>query len=96
MHSFALKFAKHLLTLSLKAGRTRYGNCIPANAFIPFGTTFEMPSGAMPDLRIDHVLLSPSVGARLRGAGVDREIRGWEKASDHAPTWVEIANDGSI
>ena len=27
-----------------------------------------------------------------RGAGVDREIRGWEKASDHAPTWVEIAN----
>jgi exodeoxyribonuclease III len=43
-------------------------------------------------LRIDHLLLSPSVAARLAGAGVDREIRGWEKASDHAPTWVEIAN----
>lgn len=41
-------------------------------------------------LRIDHLLLSPSVAARLVGANVDREIRGWEKASDHAPTWVEI------
>ena len=41
-------------------------------------------------LRIDHLLLSPSIKARLGGAGVDREIRGWEKASDHAPTWVEI------
>jgi exodeoxyribonuclease III len=43
-------------------------------------------------LRIDHLLLSPSVAPRLVGAGVDREIRGWEKSSDHAPTWVEIAN----
>jgi exodeoxyribonuclease-3 len=43
-------------------------------------------------LRIDHLLLSPSVTARLTSAGVDREIRGWEKASDHAPTWVEVAN----
>ncbi len=44
-------------------------------------------------LRIDHLLLSPSVAARLVSAGVDREIRGWQKASDHAPTWIEIAND---
>jgi exodeoxyribonuclease-3 len=43
-------------------------------------------------LRIDHLLLSPSVAARLVSAGVDREVRGWQKASDHAPTWVEIAN----
>jgi exodeoxyribonuclease III len=43
-------------------------------------------------LRIDHLLLSPAVQARLVAAGVDREIRGWEKASDHAPTWVEIGD----
>jgi exodeoxyribonuclease III len=43
-------------------------------------------------LRIDHLLLSPSLAPRLIGAGVDREVRGWEKASDHAPTWVEIAH----
>jgi exodeoxyribonuclease III len=43
-------------------------------------------------LRIDHLLLAPSAAPRLVGAGVDREVRGWEKASDHAPTWVEITD----
>lgn len=42
-------------------------------------------------LRIDHLLLSPSIRPRLRAAGVDREVRGWEKASDHAPVWIELA-----
>ena len=43
-------------------------------------------------LRIDHLLLSPAVAARLEGAGVDRDVRGWEKASDHAPVWIELAD----
>jgi exodeoxyribonuclease-3 len=43
-------------------------------------------------LRIDHLLLAPSATPRLISAGVDREVRGWEKASDHAPTWVEITD----
>jgi exodeoxyribonuclease III len=43
-------------------------------------------------LRIDHLLLSPSLTPRLAGAGVDREVRGWDKASDHAPTWVQITD----
>jgi exodeoxyribonuclease-3 len=42
-------------------------------------------------LRIDHLLLSPSIAGRLRAAGVDRAVRGWEKTSDHAPTWIELA-----
>jgi exodeoxyribonuclease III len=41
-------------------------------------------------LRIDHLLLNPSLAGRLLQAGVDRNVRGWEKASDHAPTWVEL------
>jgi len=41
-------------------------------------------------LRIDHLLLNPTLAKRLVGAGVDRNVRGWEKASDHAPTWVEL------
>jgi exodeoxyribonuclease-3 len=45
-------------------------------------------------LRIDHLLLSPSVAARLKGAGVDRAVRGREKASDHAPVWIEL-EDGA-
>ena len=41
-------------------------------------------------LRIDHLLLSPSLANRLVAAEVDREVRGWEKASDHAPAWIEL------
>ena len=43
-------------------------------------------------LRIDHLLLSPSLVGRLRAAQVDGAVRGWEKASDHAPAWVELAD----
>ena len=41
-------------------------------------------------LRIDHLLLNPAAAKRLTGGGVDRGVRGWEKTSDHAPTWVEL------
>ena len=41
-------------------------------------------------LRIDHLLLSPDLLPRLVDAGVDREVRGRENASDHAPVWVEL------
>jgi exodeoxyribonuclease III len=40
--------------------------------------------------RIDHLLLSPAAADRLIDAGVDKEYRGREKASDHAPTWVTL------
>jgi exodeoxyribonuclease-3 len=43
-------------------------------------------------LRIDHFLLSPALAPRLVAAGVDREVRGWENASDHAPVWIELDN----
>lgn len=43
-------------------------------------------------LRIDHLLLSPQLDKRLIAAGVDRHVRGWEKSSDHAPTWIELAD----
>ena len=41
-------------------------------------------------IRIDHLLLSKSLSKKLKSAGVDRTPRGWEKTSDHAPTWIEI------
>ncbi len=40
--------------------------------------------------RIDHLLLSPQAADRLQDAGVDKEYRGRDKASDHAPTWVRL------
>ncbi|WP_428670268.1 exodeoxyribonuclease III [Reyranella sp.] len=45
-------------------------------------------------LRIDHFLLNQAVAKRLVAAGVDREVRGWEKTSDHAPVWIELASVG--
>lgn len=41
-------------------------------------------------LRLDHLLLSPELAPRLAGAGVDRQVRGAEGASDHAPAWVRL------
>lgn len=46
------------------------------------------PRGA--GLRLDHLLLSPPAADRLLDAGVDREVRGREGASDHAPTWIRL------
>ncbi|HET7605267.1 MAG TPA: exodeoxyribonuclease III [Sphingomicrobium sp.] len=41
--------------------------------------------------RLDHLLCSPEAADRLVAADVDRWARGEEKASDHAPTWVELS-----
>ena len=41
-------------------------------------------------LRIDHLLLSPPLAEVLTDAGVDRDVRGWERASDHAPVWLTL------
>ena len=48
--------------------------------------SFERDAG----IRIDHALLSPAIALRLLAAGVDRDPRGWEKTSDHAPMWIEV------
>lgn len=41
-------------------------------------------------LRIDHFLLSPGLEKRLKNGGVHKDVRGWEKSSDHAPVWIEL------
>jgi exodeoxyribonuclease-3 len=44
-------------------------------------------------LRIDHLLLNAKLAPRLKNAGVDRWVRDLPHASDHAPTWIELAID---
>jgi exodeoxyribonuclease III len=44
-------------------------------------------------LRIDHLLLSGQAAERLIDAGVDREVRAREGASDHAPAWVVLRDE---
>jgi exodeoxyribonuclease-3 len=41
-------------------------------------------------LRIDHLLVAPSLKVRLKSGGVDRYMRGQEGPSDHAPAWVTL------
>ena len=42
--------------------------------------------------RIDHILLSPECADRLEAVGVDKEHRGRDKASDHAPVWIRLSS----
>jgi exodeoxyribonuclease-3 len=44
-------------------------------------------------LRIDHFLLSHHFDKRLIAGGVNLDVRGWEKTSDHAPVWIEVAEE---
>jgi len=62
----------------------------PDSQIYTFWDYFRNAFGRDAGLRIDHLLLNPTVAPRLVDAGVDRNVRGWEKASDHAPTWVEL------
>ena len=41
-------------------------------------------------IRIDHLLLTPQAADLLTAAGIDKEVRGREKPSDHVPVWVEL------
>ncbi|MDR4305039.1 exodeoxyribonuclease III [Chelatococcus sambhunathii] len=63
----------------------------PGERVYTFWDYFRNAWGRDAGLRIDHALLSPQLAGRLKSAGVDREVRGWEKASDHAPVWIELA-----
>lgn len=66
----------------------------PDEPIYTFWDFFRNAWGRNAGLRIDHLLLSAPVADRLAAANVDREVRGWEKASDHAPVWIEIAASG--
>ena len=65
----------------------------PDETIYTFWDYFRNAFGRDAGLRIDHLLLSPSIAGRLRDAGVARQVRGWEKTSDHAPTWIELGDD---
>jgi exodeoxyribonuclease-3 len=62
----------------------------PDETIYTFWDYFRNAYGRDAGLRIDHFLLSPQLEGRLIAAGVDRNVRGWEKTSDHAPVWIEI------
>ena len=64
----------------------------PDETIYTFWDYFRNAYGRNAGLRIDHFLLDPTLAKRLKDAGVDKNVRGWEKTSDHAPTWIKLAN----
>jgi exodeoxyribonuclease-3 len=66
----------------------------PEEKIYTYWDYFRNAFGRDAGLRIDHLLLNPAAAPRLQAAGVDREVRGWEKSSDHAPTWIALADVG--
>ena len=69
--------------------RKLYPNEVIYTFFDYFRNAYERNAG----LRIDHFLLSPPLEKRLKAGAVDRNVRGWEKSSDHCPVWIELADE---
>ncbi len=63
----------------------------PNETIYTFWDYFRQAYDRNAGLRIDHFLLSPQLVGKLKEAKVDRHVRGWEKTSDHAPVWIELA-----
>jgi exodeoxyribonuclease-3 len=64
----------------------------PGETIYTFFDYFRNAYARNAGLRIDHLLLSPALADRLIDAQVDRDVRGWDKTSDHCPTWIELAD----
>ncbi|MBY6157121.1 exodeoxyribonuclease III [Pseudooceanicola nitratireducens] len=41
-------------------------------------------------IRIDHILMTPQCADLMVDVGIEKDLRGREKPSDHVPVWVEL------
>jgi len=62
----------------------------PGEKIYTFWDYLRNAYGRNAGLRLDHLLLSPDLAERLIQGEVNTEVRGWEKASDHAPVWIQL------
>lgn len=68
----------------------------PDEAIYTFWDYFRNAYARNAGIRIDHFLLNGPATKRLAAAGVDREVRGWLKTSDHAPTWITLGDKSKV
>jgi bifunctional non-homologous end joining protein LigD len=68
----------------------------PDQAIYTFWDYLRNAYGRDAGLRLDHFLLNGQAEELLRSAGVDKELRGWEHSSDHAPVWITLNDDTEI
>ncbi|MGZ3183077.1 MAG: exodeoxyribonuclease III [Telluria sp.] len=62
----------------------------PDEVIYTFWDYFRNAFGRNAGIRIDHLLVTPQLKPKLKKAWVDLDVRGREKPSDHAPTWIEL------
>lgn len=62
----------------------------PEQSIYTFWDYFRNSYARNAGIRIDHLLLNTCASQLLTRGGVDHAVRGWEKTSDHAPTWIEL------
>jgi exodeoxyribonuclease III len=56
-------------------------------------TFWDYQAGAWPKnngIRIDHLLLSPEAANLLENAEIEKDVRSWEKPSDHVPVIIHL------
>lgn len=87
---FRIEIRKEFKTLVAQGWTDAIRKLYPGEIIYTFWDYFRNAYGRNAGLRIDHFLLSKHFNKRLKSAGVDKAVRGWEKTSDHAPVWVEI------
>jgi exodeoxyribonuclease-3 len=62
----------------------------PDEAIYTFWDYFRNAFARNAGIRIDHLLLNAHAAKMLVAGNIEREIRGWEKSSDHAPAWITL------
>lgn len=87
---FRIEVRKAFQLLLLKGWTDAIRALHPDEIIYTFWDYFRQAYQRNAGLRLDHFLLSPSIAKKLKKAEVDKEVRGWDKTSDHAPVWIEI------
>jgi exodeoxyribonuclease-3 len=62
----------------------------PQESIYTFWDYFRNAYARNAGIRIDHFLLNAPAARLLSAAGVESDVRGWEKTSDHAPVWITL------
>ena len=90
MHLFRPETRQAFKTLVEQGWTDAIRTLYPDEVIYTFFDYFRNAYGRNAGLRIDHFLISQHFKKKLKAGGVDKEVRGWEKTSDHAPVWIEV------
>src|SRR5215471_7245930 len=90
MRYYNLKAASAISDCLLRDGPIPCALAIRTNVSTPSGIISVSTGRRIRDCASIIFLLNAELAPRLRSAGVDRWVRDRPRASDHAPTWIEL------